>query len=170
MLFRYVATFAILALIPCGALAHTSGASYEQLVGEYQIDIGYDPPAPFGGDRLVFDFGTFSRNGEPADFDYVWVRIEDDVRTVLATGVVQAEFGPTSLLYSLPNDAEGEYRVHARYQKGNEVLAEVEFPIQILRSPEITRELRNRIILDGLVILLAISALLVAVRYKYART
>lgn len=155
MSFSLLATTAVLLMIPFIVTAHTNGASYEQVVGPYTIDIGYDPIAPYGGDRMVFDFGTFSRDGKAVGFDYVWVRIESNARTILATGIARAEFGPTSLLFALPNELEGEITVHARYQKAGDVLAEVEFPITVIQSEEERAKTRNRVLIGIVVAILA---------------
>jgi hypothetical protein len=155
--------------LPLFSFAHTSGASHEEIVGEYKVDIGYDPVIPQGGDRLVFDFGTFTRADMPEDFDYVWVRIEDATRTVLAMGITRAEFGPTSLLYALPDDMEGEITVHARYQKSEKVLAEVKFPIAVERSLESKKEDQRLLIVGALIFLLGAAVSFIGVRYFYAK-
>lgn len=156
--------------VPAFVGAHASGASFEEQVGAYMIDIGYDPISPTGGDRLVFDFGTFTKNGAPADFDHVWVRIEYESRTILATGIARADFGPTSLLFGLPSDAEGEVRVHARYQKVDETFVEVEFPISVLRSKESERESQRRLLTGGLLTILGAAVSFGVVRYWYGKS
>lgn len=123
------------ALIPFCVFAHSSGTSYEADVGEYHVDVGYDPPEIYSGDRIVFDFGTFTTiERDPVEFDYVWVRIRDAERTLLATGIAKAEFGPTSLLFVLPDDVVGELTVSVRYQQDGETLAETEFPLTVFSN------------------------------------
>lgn len=107
--------------------AHNSGASLEKLVPPYIVDIGYDPVSPVAGDRLLFDFTLVDTASTSIPFDYVWVRIEKDGRTILATGITKATYGPTSLLYAIPDDLAGELKLFARYQKGDDSLAEADF-------------------------------------------
>jgi hypothetical protein len=109
------------------------GASLERTVGEYWIDIGYDPVQPRGGDRMVFDFNLAdaAATSTRVQFDYVWVRLQNENQTLLASGIHRAEIGPTSLLYSLPRNAKGELTMHVRYQRGNDALAEADFIIPV---------------------------------------
>jgi hypothetical protein len=131
---------AIVILIPAGATAHTLGTSFEKEVGAYKIDIGYEPAFQQGNDRVVFDFGTFTSADELVDFDYVWVRLEHEKRTLLATGIAHADFGPTSLLFTLPENLRGEIVVHVRYQRDDEALAEASFPLNVTESPDARRQ------------------------------
>lgn len=111
--------------------AHNSGASLEKSVPPYIVDIGYDPVSPVAGDRLLFDFTLVDAASSTIPFDYAWVRIEKDKRTILATGIAKAEYGPTSLLYAIPDDLSGEVRLFVRYQRDNESLAEADFTMMI---------------------------------------
>lgn len=128
---RFIVIVTAFATIPLFVSAHATGVSFEKEVGNYLVDIGYDVPQPVAGDRLVFDFNLSAREDtRPIEFDYVWVRIEREKKTLVATAVSRAEFGPTSLLYVLP-DTAGDLSVSARYQLGNDALAEVAFVIPI---------------------------------------
>jgi len=122
---------ACLLFSPGVIFAHNSGASLEKSVPPYIVDIGYDPVRPVAGDRLLFDFTLVDTASTSIPFDYVWVRIEKDKRTILATGVTKAEYGPTSLLYAIPDDLSGEMKLFARYQKGDAALAEADFTLSI---------------------------------------
>src|SRR5262249_54384723 len=96
------------------AEAHATGVSYVATSSPYVVDIGYQPQTPAPSDPLVFDFRlTDEKSQQPVSFDNVWVRIEDDAGTVLATGVAPQALGPTSLLLSTPNAKN--LVVHARY-------------------------------------------------------
>lgn len=112
--------------------AHSSGASLERVVGEYVIDVGYDPAEVRGGDRLILDF-NITKDGTPALYDYVWVRLMAKEKTLLAAGVARSVVGPTTLLYLIPSDAT-KLTISARYYAGGEMLAEVEFPLVV--APE----------------------------------
>lgn len=120
-----------LLLSPVVIHAHNSGASLEKLVPPYIVDIGYDPVSPVAGDRLLFDFTLVDTASTSIPFDYVWVRIEKDSRTILATGITKATYGPTSLLYAIPDDLSGELKLFARYQKGDDSLAEADFILAV---------------------------------------
>jgi hypothetical protein len=130
---KYVAAILFGLMAPLAVYAHGSGASLEKVVGEYWIDIGYDPVQPMGGDRMVFDFNLAeaAATGTPVDFDYMWVRLQSDKRTLLATGVHRAEIGPTTLLVALPKDSKGALGLSVRYQRGIETLAEADFEIPV---------------------------------------
>lgn len=122
---------AYLLLSPEVLFAHNSGASLEKSVPPYIVDIGYDPVSPVAGDRLLFDFTLVDTASTSIPFDYVWVRIEKDKRTILATGISKAEYGPTSLLFAIPDDLSGELKLFARYQRDDEALAEADFAMTI---------------------------------------
>lgn len=128
----------VLLSTPYGMHAHEGGVSHERVIGNYAIDIGYDLANPIAGDRLIFDFDLKSVQASSSiDFDYVWVRLQDDTTTRIATAVANAEFGPTTLLYTIPESFEGDLRVHARYQKGDDALVEESFtiPVQPRETP-----------------------------------
>ncbi|MFZ2886923.1 MAG: hypothetical protein WA021_03835 [Minisyncoccia bacterium] len=113
--------------------AHGTGASLERTVGDYWIDIGYDPAQLVGGDRIVFDFNLAraSATTTRVNFGHVWVRLQSDGQTLLATGITHADIGPTSLLFMLPKDVEGELVLSARFQNDDLTLAETQFTISV---------------------------------------
>lgn len=134
--------FVLALLMPFATDAHGMGASFERDVGEYRIDVGYDPAQVRAGDRILFDFGTLWKNGELfTDFDHVWVRIEFEGKTVLATGVKRAAFGPTSLLYVIPADYEGEIILDVRYEGPDGTLADTEFTLLVTAAPFSLRDI-----------------------------
>ena len=112
------------------AAAHSEGASLEQAVGEYVVDIGYEPAEVMAGERLVLDF-NISKGGEGGDvaFDSVWVRIAGE-ETLLATGIVHADIGATTLLFVIPEDVS-ELTIGTRFEKDGEVLANTEFTLPV---------------------------------------
>lgn len=123
--------------IPSAASAHGAGASLEKEVGQYKVDIGIDPEFPMGGDRMVFDFDLLEKDATPVTFDYAWVRLEQGGKLLFASGIRRADIGPTSLLYLLPAEAEGELAISVRYQKGERSLAEADFrlPVESREEP-----------------------------------
>jgi len=130
---RVIAALVIIA--PLFASAHATGVSIEKRIGEYVVDIGYDTPQPVAGSRIILDFALSDTASTTVPFEYVWVRLEHEKQTLLATGIAQAEFGPTSLLYMLPETLSGDLAVHVRYQSGNTALAETDFVIPVSEPP-----------------------------------
>lgn len=111
------------------ARAHVVGQSYEEQVGDYTVDIGYDPGAALPGGRLLLDFKLRDTvSGVEVPFDDVWVRVEQDKQTLLATGVMQPELGPTTAIIMAP-PLGSSLVVSARYEKGGTPLAEASFSI-----------------------------------------
>lgn len=124
-----ILTLAVLWCVPGFVKAHVVGTSYEQQVGEYTVDVGYDPGAALPGGRMLFDFKLRdTATGVEAPFDDVWFRVEQDKQTVLATGVMQPLLGPTTVVLMAP-PLGGDLLVNVRYEKGGEPLAEASFPI-----------------------------------------
>src|SRR3989344_1729945 len=76
------------------AYAHSEGTSLEKQVGDYVVDIGYEPEELRTGERLLLDFNLLSTEGSPVDFTSVWVRLESEGETLLATWVANPESGP----------------------------------------------------------------------------
>lgn len=142
---RFLWVVVVACLFPGLVAAHGSGTSLERTVDRYFIDIGYDPATVYEGDRIVFDFTDLfdaasirAQATTTVDFDYVWVRLrENGGGTLLATGIRRADFGPTSLLYAVPDELKGELEVYVRYQKGDEGIVESTFaiPIKPYREP-----------------------------------
>jgi len=144
------------ALAPVALFAHSTGVSLEKQVGDAVIDVAYEPIQPLSGDRLLFDFNLLQPVASTSiAFDYVWVRLEHEKKTLLATGIARADFGPTSLLYTLP-DISGDIQLHVRYQKAGNPLAETSFLIPIQSRPKPWFEAENTVIfgafLSGLII------------------
>lgn len=118
---------------PQQALSHASGISFEQVVGEYRVDIGYDPAALVVGETDVFDFALFNAaTGEILHFDELWVRMVHDGRTILATGLRESAFGRTTLLYVFPYP--GEYAMQVSFRKDGETIAETLFPFSVSKQ------------------------------------
>jgi hypothetical protein len=127
---------ALLFLLCTGvASAHVTGTSYEQVIGEnrqYKVDIGYDPDRVMAGERVVFDFNIKdAKTLQSVAFDDVWVRIIHNKQTLLATGLEHMAIGPTTLLYVVPENVEGEITVSMRFEEGDTSIAETEFSIPI---------------------------------------
>lgn len=129
----YIATLALL-LLPAGVFAHTTGASWNQSSGPYNVDIGYDPATFTAGQYTRFDFLLWKgevNTGELAPYDQVWVRLIDtDRNTLLATGVWHQPIGPTTLLYLFVKPGTYMLETSFRDAESNDI-AVASFPITV---------------------------------------
>ena len=114
--------------VPFSLQAHTTGFSHEETIGNYHVDIGYDPEIPRAQDRLLLDLGLLDTAGMAVPFTHVWVRIEQDGKTVLATGVGRATYGPTTLFMMTPATV-APLTVHVRFELEGEKLVETSFEL-----------------------------------------
>lgn len=117
-------------LVPLSTFAHSWGTSHMDEDNGYTMDIGYSAPAPEAGESVIFDFEILKDNERYRGFTDVWIRIEGENGTVLATGVHNAEFGGARLSYVFPGP--GEYVVNVRYQKDDEAVASTEFSLTVV--------------------------------------
>lgn len=122
-------------LFPALLFAHGMGASLEAVVGEYTIDIGYDPREVRAGERVLFDFSLLEKE-LPAEFDRVWVRMKSGDVTYLATGVGKAAIGPTTLLLVLPEEAAGTLQLLARFEREGIPVVEKDFSVDVLPASQ----------------------------------
>lgn len=114
------------------ALAHASGVSFESVVGDYRVDIGYDPDALAAGAAQVFDFALIDMaTKRQVPVSEIWVRIieNEGERTLLASGLRESDFGRTTLLYVFPK--EGSYSISASFRREEETVAEATFPFAV---------------------------------------
>lgn len=114
------------------AAAHGTGASLEKMVGEYKVDIGYDPPVLEAKDPIYFDFTLLSETGERAEFSDIWVRVMKGKQTAFATGIHKPSFGNSTMIYMFPEG--GEYELKVRFQNEGEALAEASFPLAVEKA------------------------------------
>ena len=112
------------------ALAHGGGESLEKVVGEYRIDIGYDPAIIEAARPSVFDFDLlFNETGERSEFSDIWVRIMKGKQTVFASGVHKPSFGNTTMMYTFAEG--GEYDLNVRFKNEGEEIVEASFPLAV---------------------------------------
>lgn len=129
-------SFFVLLLGGATAAAHLGGTFYEETVGEYVIDIGYEPGEPRTDSVLVLDFSLLhAADRTPADFSHVWVRLEQEEKTLVATGVGRSALGATTFLYKT-GDTAAPITVHARFEEGTATLAEASFSIPVMPAEE----------------------------------
>lgn len=113
--------------------AHGTGFSYEEEVGEYRVDVGYDPEVFTAGERILLDLSLFKKGttDERMAYDSAWVRVTEGRQTYLATGVHHADTGPSTVLLVLPESVGAQVEIHARFEKDGESIADISFPIQV---------------------------------------
>ena len=137
LLNRFLFATLLLLSLPYFAAAHTTGLSYETTANGHVIDIGYDPASIVAGDRLVLDFTLRDPKTKSSQaFKDVWVRVKLGEEVLVATGVAQASFGPTTMLLQMPKDAQGKLSISMRFENDEDVLAETTFELPIQAQPQ----------------------------------
>lgn len=114
---------------PLFLYAHSTGVSFEKVVGAYKVDIGYDPVSPQVGIAERFDFELLTNTGEEADFGDIWVRIMQGNTTIFASGIHRPYIGKATLLFTFPGP--GTYTISARFEKNENMLAETSFDLPV---------------------------------------
>jgi hypothetical protein len=131
----YSSVFFILCVsIPFLATAHSNGASLEQTVGAYTIDIGHDPATLEEYTRAVFDLNLLHIDGTRVEYTHAWVRIAEGESTVFATNIAHASLGPTTIVWVPP--FSGDMTLYVRFEDEEKVLAEHTFTIPVSSSQE----------------------------------
>ena len=115
----------VLACAPFVVRAHNAGASWERSVGNYTIDVGYDPVDIVAGQSVRFDFNLWGDTAKTktVEFAEVWTRITQNKDTLLATGIHEQPFGPTTLLYTFVQPGDYVLEVSFRSTNGDEIAA-----------------------------------------------
>lgn len=116
-------------IVPMGLSAHGAGASVEREVGNYVVDIGYEPAEIIAGESVRFDFALYTRDGAAAPFDRVWLRVEWEGWIVFAGGISRASLGTTGATVRLTE--AGPHALTVRFEKEGEPIAELETEIAV---------------------------------------
>ena len=115
-------------------MAHGLGQSFEQKVGNYVVDVGYDVLDKIeAGEAVRFDFNLWMENKiDIAEFDHVWVRITPkDSGFDFATFLYRPEFLLTGMSYKFHE--AGMYELTVRFlDKEDKNLAEATFPFEVI--------------------------------------
>ncbi|NQV92952.1 hypothetical protein HQ403_00460 [Candidatus Kaiserbacteria bacterium] len=137
-------------VFPFIVLGHGLGASYEETVDGYKIDIGYEPETVTSESRVRFNFSISNEeSNDEVMYSDVWVRINEGSQTVFASGIHHPEFDGAGLLYTFPK--EGNYEISTRFQNGSESLAEVTFPLEVQSAGEDTATSTPSLLAVGLI-------------------
>lgn len=113
--------------------AHEGGASFEKKVGNYKIDVGYDPEEFVSGESQRFDFDLYdSKTEKDVDFTDVWVNISEEKKTVFAGGIYKSELGGAGMTFVFPK--EGDYVMSVRFEKDGNNIVESTFPVKVLNG------------------------------------
>jgi ABC-type cobalt transport system substrate-binding protein len=114
--------------------AHMAGGA-DKRVGDYLIDMGYDPNPLFSGYPATFSVGLINATLEtPIDVEKVWVRISTPDRVVYAgTHLPENGFAPISLV--IPEGSN--YTMSVRFYEEGQArsLASADFPIDVKGAP-----------------------------------
>ncbi len=121
-------------LLTPSAFAHVSGSSWEQVYGDYKVDVGYDPATFVAGEPLRLDFNVVKeQGGEDVPFADVWVRLSQGNKTVFASGIHKPTLGKTGMTFTFPE--AGEYLLSARFEKESGTIVEGVFPFTVQPKP-----------------------------------
>lgn len=164
------AIFVLLLLMPASASAHASMASLYATSGPHLIDVGYDPEFPKVGQRFLIDIALRegSETGPVVDFDSVWVRMSQERKTYFASGIAQSLLGPTTMVITLPEAAEGPMTLSMRFEKDGEAIAEHDFEGLVVAPAPDPFSTREYMMLATLIALFAVITFMVARRYAQA--
>lgn len=119
----------VVAAVPLALSAHGTGASIEREVGEYVIDIEYDPAEPVAGDTVRLNLDLYKRDGVTAPFDRVWLRIGREDEIIFAGGIARALFGGNDATVRVTE--AGPHALTVRFEKEGEPIAELETEIAV---------------------------------------
>lgn len=116
------------------SLAHVTGSSWEQVYGDYKVDVGYDPTTFTVGEPQRLDFNVVKeQGGEDVPFADVWVRIAQGNKTVFASGIHKPSLGKTGMTFTFPE--AGEYLLSARFEGPSGTVVESSFPVTVQAPP-----------------------------------
>jgi hypothetical protein len=129
---------AFLLLNTSQASAHTAGQSFEKTVGDYLVDIGYDALEVKEGQEIVLDMALIEKPGslgwKYADYDSVWLQIsmegQEPFRSVSPVGL------PSPVMAKHTFEKAGDYQLAVRFLKGEEVLADAAFTLDVKGANE----------------------------------
>jgi len=118
------------------AFAHGDGASVEQVIDGYLVDVGYSPEIPLANEQTSLNFAIYSSDTrDEILFTDIWVRIiDEDNKLLFAGGLNKAEFGLTGLTYSFSKP--GAYDVFVRFSDGRDTIVEATAPIIVSKQPK----------------------------------
>lgn len=120
---------------PLVLYAHGTGASIEQVIDNYLIDIGYSPESVAAGAQVRFDFNVLNQEtNAPEAFTDIWLRIEKEGATLFAGGIHKPVFGQTGITYIFPD--RGTYTINVRFQNEGDKIVETSFPLEVLGTTD----------------------------------
>lgn len=135
--------------------AHTTGATIEQRINGYLIDIGYSAERIAVNTTARFDFLLFDEeSGQETEFSDVWLRLERGEQLVFAGGLSDPYFGNAGM--SIRFTEPGDYTAFVRYQRDSESLVETEFPFVV--EPEVVSFWDKTVTRETLAISLGVMA------------
>jgi hypothetical protein len=113
--------------------AHATGQSWEVVLKEYKVDVGYDPATFVAGETVRLDFNvTKEANGDQVEFGDVWVRVTKGEKTVFASGIHRPSIGRAGMTFTFPE--AGDYTLSTRFEKDSTTIAETTFPMSVQQA------------------------------------
>lgn len=131
--YAFVLITVMLFLSTTQASSHGSGSSFELVKDAKKIDVGYEPANLTALEPTRFDFQLLDDATDVAvPFSDVWVRFEQDKKTVFASGVHASTLGKTAMTFTFPES--GEYTLSVRFQQQGETVADALFTYPVGKS------------------------------------
>jgi hypothetical protein len=128
--FLCISSIFFLSTIPGHSYGHKTGASWEKIIDNYKIDIGYDPTTFIAGQAERLDFNIVDiKTGQSIPFSDVWVRISQGQDTVFASGIHRLTFGLTGMIFEFPKD--GDFNMNVRFENEGNTIIQADFPINV---------------------------------------
>ncbi len=147
--FKYFILFIVPFLLFTPVYAHVAGSSWEQVYGDYKVDVGYDPTTFTVGEPQRLDFNVVKeQGGEDVPFADVWVRIAQGNKTVFASGIHKPSLGKTGMTFTFPE--AGEYLLSARFENSSGTVVDSSFPVTVQAvqpDPATTKSTKNKTVL-----------------------
>jgi hypothetical protein len=123
---------AIFLTIPEKIKAHSFGLSFEEVIGEYFVDIGASEWTVYQGKPVRYDFELYEADDQTKRVPYtdLWVRISYEGQTVYASNLHYPSLGSAGM--TLPLNETGDYKFEVRFHNDSETLVEqtVVYPVQ----------------------------------------
>jgi len=118
--------------LPQQIKAHSFGLSFEEVIGEYFVDIGASEWTVYQGDPVRYDFELYQADDQTkrVPFTDLWVRISYEGQTVYASNLHYPSLGSAGM--TLPLHEPGDYTFEVRFHNDGETLVEqtVVYPIE----------------------------------------
>ncbi len=131
----FLSLFLSFFILPVIVFGHGTGGTFEEVVGGYKVDVGYEPENVLSGESLRLDFDLYDLQDKEVEFTEVWVNVSQENKTVFAGEINRSFIGGAGMTIVLSNP--GEYKVSVRYENGDKSIVEASFPLLVENSDAI---------------------------------